>query len=477
MNRRSLRAAVPLGALTLLVAGLPAPTAQAEPANPDERPRILQDQGDGKGSDGLHPQWGVTPAPGQDCPANSTKLPTLIGAENFENPTSTLFEITGMTTTTGTTGHHQQHIGQVGAPDATLLRTRVLTTGHNRIYVKFDVRGDFGRREIAVAPNNASGGWVVTPAASADPPAAPDTWRTVRMDLTDGANEGAWKNDLKIQWLRKQQTASTVDIDNIEIYQCTPAPVGEPGDFNGDGFADAVFAMHGGELILGAGSPITPNSLWLGGVGWNTMTWIGSVGDTNGDRFTDLLARTSTGDLLAYYGDGVRGFTGSRKIGNGWQSMTSIIPVGDVNGDGRQDLIARDQAGTMRLYSFRTDGGLEGGKVVGSGWNSFQDVVGIRTSTKPGIPTRLYAVDAHGDLKSYTVSSSGAMTGWGKRVGNGWGFRAITSVGDFDGDGLDDILAVADDGTAYVYPTRGDGQWKPTLKIPEKIWNGAKLIG
>ena len=425
---------------------------------------------------GLQPQWGLSPAPGQDCPTGSVKG-TPLATEGFESGSKGRFTTGSGASLTSEGGATFLRTTGGGSAEATAMTSPAVSGGINRVYVKFSVRGTFGARELAVASKHGGGGWYVDPASEADPVVAPSVWRTVRLDLTDGANESTWGQALQVEWLRSGSAAATADVDNVEIYPCSPAPMGEPGDFNGDGLADAKFIMNDGRLVFVAGSYNAPITLWRGGTGWGNFTWISSAGDTNGDGFSDLLARTSSGDFYVYYGDGVRSFTGAARVGWGWNSMTSILAVGDVNRDGRQDLIARSGDGTMRLYSFRTDGGLEGGRVVGSGWQNFSHIVAIRTSANPPVATRLYAIAPGGDMKSYTVTSSGAMTGWGNKVGNGWSFPRVASVGDFDGDGLDDVLGVTAGGAAYIYPTNGDGRWKPTLTLPESWWNAATVIG
>ena len=132
--------------------------------------------------------------------------------------------------------------------------------------------------------------WTVASAAQAQ--ADPNAWRTVHFDLTDGANESSLGDPFGVVLARDAASTTRVDVDNVEIYQCSPPPMGEPGDFNGDGFADAKFVMRDGSLLFSAGTPTVSRTLWRGGVGWASMTWIGSAGDSNGDGYADLLART-----------------------------------------------------------------------------------------------------------------------------------------------------------------------------------------
>lgn len=456
-----------VAALTTYGVLLPPASAADAPATPRPRATTV------RLADPRHgPAWGLNPAPGQDCPSGSARGTTLAAA-SFDNGAIVPFT-GGMTLVKEGTNGFLRHVG-TGAAVAQILASPELTAGPARVYVKFDVRGDFGAQDVAVAPRYGGTAWAVPPAAQTQ--VGSGAWRTVSFDLTDGANEATLGQAFSVLIARDAASRSTVDVDNVSIYQCTPPASGEPGDFNGDGLADAKFVMRDGTLLFSAGTPTESRTLWRGGVGWSSMTWIGSAGDIDGDGYTDLLTRTAAGDLLVYDGDGVRTFKGSRKVGNGWQWMTAILPVGDVTGDGRQDLIARGGDGLMRFYSFRADGGLAGGAIVGNGWDVFTHVVAIRSTATPNTPTRLYGISPNGDMRSYTVTRTGNMYGLGTKVGNGWSFPKVAGIGDWDGDGLDDVLAITGTGTAYVYPTNGEGRWKPIKTLQETIWHAALLIG
>lgn len=462
----------PTGTLALLLALSPAASVHAVRDPSPDHPQTHREEPRKNTTSGMHPQWGMNPAPGSDCPKGSTKLATLLTEDFSAGGTNLAKKAATIVTEGGQT--FARHTGIAGKAAGSILTARTVTPRTGRFYAKFDVRGTFGSHDLIGTTVRSGGGWYVAPAAAATPPADPGTWRKVWLDLTDGANESYWDNNLQVELLREGTTATTVDIDNIELYQCTPAPVGEPGDFNGDGLADAKFIMANGDLVMVAGTLAAPVSYWRAGVGWGSFTWLGSVGDTDKNGYSDLVGRTQDGRMLSYSGDGVRSFTTAKEVGIGWEEMTSILPVGDVDGDGRQEVIARSPDGTMRMYFFRPDGLMDGGKVVGSGWQYFRHIVAIRT---PGAATRLYAIAQNGDMKSYTVTSSGAMSGWGTKVGNGWMFPKVAGVGDFDGDGLDDVLGVAADGHAYLYPTNGEGKWKAMLTLPETWWNAAVVIG
>ena len=472
---KSLRLLAATAVTALAAYGVVLPPATAVDAPPTPRPRATAQPAPppASGTTGrATPVWGLNPAPGQDCPAGSTRTTTL-ASSTFDGGTGAPFTVTGAFTSEGGAQFVRQAGG--GAPVADLIASPDLApTDPWRVYVKMDVRGDFAAQDLVVTPRYGGTAWAVASAAQAQ--VSPSTWRTVHLDLTDGANERTLGDPFNVVIARDAGTG-TVDIDNLSVYACTPPLMGEPGDFNGDGFADAKFIMRNGDLLMSGGTPTRSATLWKAGNGWQSMTWIGSVGDTNGDGYTDLMARTAGGDMLVYFGDGVRSFGRSQRVGWGWQGMTAILPVGDVNGDGMQDVIARDPAGNMRFYTYRSDGTMTGGRVVGTVWNVFRHIVAIRNTAVPGTPTRLYGILANGDMLSYTVTKTGDMYGTGTKVGNGWFFPRVGSVGDFDGDGLDDVLAVTATGSAYIYPTNGPGAWKGIKTLQETIWNAALVVG
>ena len=51
-------------------------------------------------------------------------------------------------------------------------------------------------------------------------------------------------------------------------------------------------------------------------------------------------------------------------------------------------------------------------------------------------------------------------------IGNGWNdLHRITGVGDWDGDGVPDLLARKPDGTMWLYPGSGDGGFRASRQV------------
>ncbi len=236
-------------------------------------------------------------------------------------------------------------------------------------------------------------------------------------------------------------------------------------DFNGDGTDDlivadpltatfAVATSTGGQL----GGPGT--GAWLTGWG-GSPEWAG-VGDATGDGRADLIAANPTANSFA-----VATSTGSQLGGpatgtwlTSWDSSPTWARTGDFNGDGKTDLIEADPiAGTFNVAlsdGTRLDAPGSGAWLTGWGGNPQWAEVGdfngdgmddliVNSPTAGG-----YAV-ALSDGTSLRASGGGVwFTGWGGAAPS-WG-----GAGDFNGDGKDDlIIAAPTTGTFAVATSTG----------------------
>jgi hypothetical protein len=134
-----------------------------------------------------------------------------------------------------------------------------------------------------------------------------------------------------------------------------------PGDFSGDGKPDLIARRANGELYLyrGNGAGGFARGATRIGTGWQGFTAILTPGDFSGDGKPDLIARGATGDLYLYRGNGAGGFySGSSKIGTGWQGFDALFALRDFSGDGKPDLLARTPSGDLRLYRGNGNGGF-----------------------------------------------------------------------------------------------------------------------
>jgi len=168
-----------------------------------------------------------------------------------------------------------------------------------------------------------------------------------------------------------------------------------------------------------------------------------AFGDLTGDGKADLAAIDSSGMLWVYPGKQYRwDGTGTRstslfspriQVGRGWGKFTSLLRHGDINGDGRQDVLVRDAQGALFLYPGTGNPAAMLGKgvQVGSGWGGFTSITSAGDLNTDG-KDDLLGQKSNGELLLYT--GSGNVTtpfGRGRVIGTGWRGSLLTAIGDW----------------------------------------------
>ena len=210
-----------------------------------------------------------------------------------------------------------------------------------------------------------------------------------------------------------------------------------PGDFTGDGHPDVLGARRDdGTLWLYPGNGragwLTPRRV---GAGWLSRDLLTAVGDWTGDGNPDVVARSpGDGRLWLYPGDGRGGWARFRAIGTGWDRFTALLGPGDWDGDGRADLLARTRTGQLVQFSGNGRGGFAPAPypVVGRGWTS------MRLNERTQAPRRVirYSVSGLGRVGS-DVGYFGRHVDWTLNDYRGWSlgwairFDRVPSGGEF----------------------------------------------
>lgn len=159
---------------------------------------------------------------------------------------------------------------------------------------------------------------------------------------------------------------------------------------------------------------------------------------------------TDTGALELHAGAGDGTIEAPRQIGNGWSGFSALIAPGDWNGDGRVDLLARlSSDGSLRLYPGNGTGSFGRAYQIGNGWGGMRLVSGVGDWDGGGARD-LLAVASNGSARVYRGNGSGGFAGYLNLPGDWTGFETVVGIGDASADLRVDVLAVGPDGQAQV---------------------------
>jgi hypothetical protein len=214
-----------------------------------------------------------------------------------------------------------------------------------------------------------------------------------------------------------------------------------------------------------------------------------AFGDVTGDGIGDLGAVDNTGRLWVYPGTGyVYPGTGPRStrvfgvridLGRGWNQFTTIVKHGDWNNDGKPDILARNTAGALFFYEGTgTSAVFKPGKQVGRSWQSFKSIVGTGDFNSDGLDD-LIAQTTSGDLLLYRGTGNGAnpLAGSPATIGTSYRGGLLTAIGDITEDGRTELFYRDTAGEMWVYPSRdGASPIDHTQKVDFGDWSGVNQL-
>lgn len=196
------------------------------------------------------------------------------------------------------------------------------------------------------------------------------------------------------------------------------------------------------------------------------------LADLNGDGKIDLIA-SGGGSLISYLGkgDGTFGPATGTTVAHGYSGFESVLrtALADFDGDGNLDFANGDYYGHLELGRGNGDGTFISTPLIHSNTPLLNYSVNFAVSAAPDLNG-----DGIPDLIGYGASSivTGLSTGKGSFTfqapfsASSYPIQYVESVvGDFNGDGKQDVILVRDDGTAAAALSNGDG----TLKISSSV--------
>ncbi|WP_437587649.1 FG-GAP-like repeat-containing protein [Sorangium sp. So ce1000] len=266
------------------------------------------------------------------------------------------------------------------------------------------------------------------------------------------------------------------------------------GDFNGDGRGDLLCNGANGTMSVDLSN--TNGDFWSSD--WslaNRNYCIQSgeklyVGDFNGDGRTDLLCNQSDGDMLIDYADANGHFDGSNWIYNDRNYCVTSgekLYVGDFNGDLRADLLCNQSDGDMLIDYADANGHFDGSNWIYNDRNfcvqSWEKLYVGRFNADSRAD--LVCIQTDGDMLVELADASGHFdsSDW-TRSGRNFchGSSDVVYVGDFNGDGREDLLCNSANGDMSVDLSNTDGRfWSADWTFPGRnfcdVAGGQMVIG
>lgn len=228
-------------------------------------------------------------------------------------------------------------------------------------------------------------------------------------------------------------------------------------DFNGDGKSDVLWHNDNGVVTEWTAAP--------GGVfqGTNLATqvptnWhIVGTGDFNGDGSVDILWRNNDGlvtEWLAHNG----GFQGNSNVLTQVPLDWHVVGTGDFNADGRADILWQNNNGAIIDWLAQPDGTFTGNTAsFSAAFNASWHVAGVGDFNGDGVSDILWRND-DGTVTDWLGQSDGTFVSNQQalhtQVDSSW---HIVGTGDFNGDGTDDVLWRSNTGAILDWLGQPDG--------------------
>jgi hypothetical protein len=257
------------------------------------------------------------------------------------------------------------------------------------------------------------------------------------------------------------------------------------GDFNGDGRADLLCsdAGTGYKWIDYADA-----SGRFGGTDWQRNTnWCSHataevyIGDFNGDKRDDLLCHdTLSGYKWIDYADASGAFNGTDwERANNWCIGRDQLFVGDFNGDLRDDILCHAPLNGTKWIDYAD----ASGRFFGTDWSRAAnwclgegEILLIGDANHNGRDDIICHNGLNGNIHVDLAETNGVFSGtdWAS-LGTGWCSHnsGRISMGDFNGDGHDDLLC---------HDTRSGQKWVDLASasgtyLGTDIWSGSAWCG
>ncbi|MEO3863122.1 VCBS repeat-containing protein [Acrocarpospora sp. B8E8] len=230
------------------------------------------------------------------------------------------------------------------------------------------------------------------------------------------------------------------------------------GDLNGDGLDDLVQVRDDKQVVVFWNSGANPNYSWsnnrsvLTGIDNPSMI---RVGDFNGDNLDDILQIRANGNLVVFFNTGANpnfNWSNNRLV------LTAItdsaeVSVGDLNNDGLDDIVQTRPTGQVVVF-------WNSGANPNFSWSNNRAV--LSAMAKDEVKVGDFNADGLDDiLQTRTGGQVVAFWNSGANPNFSWSNnRAVLTAmneknrvktGDLNGDGLDDLIQIRPNGQVVVF--------------------------
>lgn len=204
----------------------------------------------------------------------------------------------------------------------------------------------------------------------------------------------------------------------------------------------------------------------------------GTFRDFDGMGDTDILARDGRGQLMLASPDGRGNMTVPEPIGGfGWQQFDVVTVAGDWNGDGTPDILARNSStGDLWLYPGDGRGSFKDPRKIGIGWGDMQTIVAPGDWNGDGLPDIIATNRTNWNMYFYSGDGKGGFSTAGARIGTNWGgIKTLAAVGSWNGDGRPNLIAMTFSGLGVIYTGTGTGGFAAQVNQPGN-WSGYSVL-
>ncbi|MFI1106086.1 FG-GAP-like repeat-containing protein [Streptomyces melanogenes] len=212
-------------------------------------------------------------------------------------------------------------------------------------------------------------------------------------------------------------------------------------------------------------------------VGINSRSWQGGC-------FGESETRTAAAETRV---DDINGWIQKTRLPAKPPALSTVATTADFNRDGRTDVAAVLGDGSLTVFYGNENGTLEYGRLLWAYDGSWASVKRIIAGDYNGDGlTDIAAVAGDGGLRLYLGKQDGSLAD-GKQMWSDNSWKTMLHVARYKSDkaGRDGLVAVWGDGSLYSYPTNADGAlsgqrrqmwrdstWKPMKQIATGDFNG-----